>query len=90
MAEDDYILITGSHNLSDLNDNNDINEQAQKEGDASSRLALERQGVFLDIMDDSETAHSSSGAPQDDFSKELQELSGIEIIPNEEDIGTNY
>lgn len=88
MAEDDYILITGSRNLSDLDDNQEIDEQTQKEGDAPSRLALEGQGVFLDIMGDDDTTHVPNTVPHDDFSKELQELSGIEIIPSEE--GADY
>lgn len=78
MKEDDYIIVTGSHNLSD--DKQDEGD-TQQESDVASQHTLEEQGIFLD-QQENETARPEL---QDEFSKKLQEISGIEILPNEDE-----
>lgn len=78
MSSNDYIVITGSHNL---NDDSEDEEDTRKEGEDSSRRALEGQGIFLDQEGD----EPISAEPSDEFSKKLQELGGIEIISNEDE-----
>ncbi len=74
--KDDDILFTESQNLSD--DAPVKNGNNHKETEDASVRALEKHGIFLENED---------GMPQratlpDNFSKELSDIGGIEIIPN--------
>lgn len=78
MKSDNYIIVTGSHNLND--DDQGTGEVANKEKDDSSRRVLEEQGIFLD----QESSEPKNTDPSDEFTKQLQEIGGIEIIKSEE------
>ncbi|MBI5400975.1 MAG: hypothetical protein HZB12_02580 [Candidatus Yonathbacteria bacterium] len=77
MSSDDYIIITESRNMGD--DKGDT-EGIQDEEVDSSRRALEGQGIFLD----QENGEAMNLKPHDEFSKELKEVGGIEIITSGE------
>lgn len=78
-SSDDYIVITESHDLND--DSNDSDVKTQMEGDDVSRRTLEDQGISI-IGED--------GGPEkigdiDQFSRELMDEGGIEIVSGDEE-----
>ena len=77
MSTDDYILVEDGRNDDDPNMGAKIHDEA----DSASRYALEKQGIFLQEKSE-ETVKAES---VEDFSKELQDLSGIEILSNDEE-----
>lgn len=77
---DDYILITESHNLGDgpiLSGTKTNNEDED-----TSLRALENQGISIIQK---EASAAATVEPRDQFSRELMEEGGIEIIPSDED-----
>lgn len=76
--KDDDILFSESRNLSD--DADDTDKAAQKETTAGAINALEKQGIFLEKKVDKPLREE----PHDEFSKELKDIGGIEIIPNDD------
>lgn len=82
MGANDYIIITSSQ---DLNEDQKADEGMTKEEEDSSRHTLEAQGIFLDPEDMGPTPTGT----HDEFSKQLQEIGGIEIIPTENE-DTSY
>lgn len=80
---DNYIIITGSRNLDDDTANSDDSPLvAGGEADDVSLRTLQKQGIFLE-KDDESPVHAK---PLDEFSKELLEQSGIEIVSSEEEV----
>lgn len=75
---DDYILVTGSHNLND--DSGDSDTRAP-EDDETSLHVLERQGIS--ILDEKELPIRTE--PRDQLSRELMDQGGIEIISSDEE-----
>lgn len=81
---DDYIIITGSLNLNDDTANSDDNLiVAGGEAEDASLRTLQKQGIFLE----KDTESPVRAKPLDEFSKELLEQSGIEIVSSEEEVG---
>ncbi len=78
-SSDNYILVTASQNTGDSNDNSDT--KINEEGVDASLRAFENQGVFLE-KDDEIPVHAK---PRDEFSRELLDQSGIEIVSSEEE-----
>lgn len=78
MSTDDYIVITGSHNL---DEDKNIDEAPKTEEGEPSTKTLEKQGIFIDRKD----KESLNVESHDDFSKILQEVSGIEILVSEDE-----
>lgn len=79
---DDYIIITGSRNLDDDTANPAENPPATEvETDDVSLRALQKQGIFLEKSGETPVP----AKPLDEFSKELLEQSGIEIVSSEEE-----
>lgn len=76
MSSNDYIVITGGRNLNEEGEDKNI----RKEEERSSRKALEDQGIFLDERGE----QVLSNEPQDQFSKKLKDIGGIEILSSEE------
>lgn len=77
-SANDDILITESRNLGD--DAAPTNGNAPKESDAASIRALEKQGIFLEKDGDKPI----TAKPRNELSKELEDMGGIEIIPNDD------
>lgn len=77
-SSDKYILIEDSHNLSDDSYNNDDNTPSETEADSED--TLKNQGVFIQNIDVS--ADIVSSKPLTEFSKELFDEAGIEIVPS--------
>lgn len=78
---DDYIIITGSRNLNDDTANPDDRPSAlEGETEDVSLRTLQKQGIFLE----KDTEPPVRAKPLDEFSKELFEQSGIEIVSSEE------
>lgn len=76
---DDYILITGSHNLdAGLSDSD---KKIQEEDDDASLRALESHGITIL----GEIERPVSDKPRDQFSRELMDEGGIEIVSGDED-----
>lgn len=73
----DEILITGSRNLDD--DTNSTDKNISKETDKASKRTLEKEGIFIE----NENAPVEKAKPRDEFSRELEDMSGIEIIPED-------
>ena len=79
MPQSDYIVITGSRNLNDGSSSAD-KEPVDEPEDASLR-ALEGQGIsILEI-----TERPGTTEPRDQFSRELLDEAGIEILHDEEE-----
>lgn len=76
---DDYIIITESHDLDDgpIHSGAEIHEE---EDDASMR-ALEKQGISILSSKD----RPASDEPRDQFSQELMDEGGIEIVSSDEE-----
>lgn len=82
---DDYIIITGSRNLDDDSVNPTENPPAiEAEMDDASLRALQKQGIYLEKSGETPVP----AKPLDEFSKELLEQSGIEIVSSEEEAET--
>lgn len=77
---DDYILITSSQNSDDDTSGSDGVMFDEKELSDASRATMQKQGIFLEK--DEETLPRLK--PFADFSKEIFEQSGIEILKPEE------
>ncbi|MFZ2303728.1 MAG: hypothetical protein WAV98_02990 [Minisyncoccia bacterium] len=82
-SSDDYIIITESHNLDKGPIRSDMKIHEEKD-DASLR-ALEGQGISI-IDDDHNEPHKTSNEPEplDQFSRELMNEGGIEIVTGDE------
>jgi len=78
-SSDDYIVITESHDLND--DSNDLDVKTQMEGDDVSRRTLEDQGISIIGEDDGPEKIGDI----DQFSRELMDEGGIEIVSGDED-----
>lgn len=72
----DDIVITGSRNLDD--DTNNIDKNAPQESERASIRTMEEQGIFIE----NEDKQPQRAKPREEFSRELHDMSGIEIIPN--------
>lgn len=79
-SSNDYIIIEEGKNTSDDAEDSDV-ALVHREADQASLDALEKQGVFLT---QEEANNIDPAEPRDEFSRELQQLSGIEIIADEE------
>lgn len=79
-TSDDYIIVTESHNLDESAEGPDDLSFKKEEAEATSRTAMQKQGIFLEKRKES----PESAGSFDEFSKELLEQSGIEIVPSEE------
>jgi hypothetical protein len=77
-SADKDILFTGSQNLSD--DSAPSTEDLTKEGADASIRALEKQGIFLEGKKD----RPLRTKPREEFTQELQDMGGIEIIPSDD------
>ncbi|MEK7460083.1 MAG: hypothetical protein AAB628_00840 [Patescibacteria group bacterium] len=77
-SSDKYILIEDSRNLGDDSYNND--DSTTSETEAASEDALKSQGIF--IQDTGISADMVSSKPLTEFSKELFDEAGIEIVPS--------
>ncbi|MEK7569263.1 MAG: hypothetical protein AAB497_04130 [Patescibacteria group bacterium] len=78
-SSDEYILITSSQSSGG---DAGISDAKIKEEDPDAALrALEEQGVFLEKDDDTPIRSK----PRDEFSRELLDQSGIEIVSSEEE-----
>lgn len=78
-SSDDYIIIEKGKNTSD--DATDTDANVHDEADEASLKALEKQGIFLAGEKDLPIKNESP----DDFSKELRDLSGIEILSSDDE-----
>ena len=78
-SSDEYILITSSQSSGE--DAGDSGTKIKEEDPDAALRTLEEQGVFLE-GDDDIAVHSK---PRDEFSRELLEQSGIEIVSSEEE-----
>lgn len=79
-TSDDYIIVTESHNLDESAEDPDDLSLKKEEVEATSRTVMQKQGIFLEKSKESPAPAKSF----DEFSKELLEQSGIEIVPSEE------
>lgn len=78
---DDYIIITESHDLDKGPIHSDVEVHEEKE-DASLR-ALEGQGISIITGKDS-NIKDTDAEPLDQFSRELMDEGGIEIVTGDE------
>lgn len=78
-SSDEYILITASQGLDDNTD--DSGTKVKEENPDAALRALEEQGVFLEKDDDIPVRSK----PREEFSRELLDQSGIEIVSSEEE-----
>lgn len=80
---DDYIIITGSRNLDEGSSNSDA--VVHEEGEDASLRALEGQGISI-IGAEHNEPHETSNEPEhlDQFSRELMDEGGIEIVSGDE------
>lgn len=78
-SSDEYILITSSQKLDESADDSDT--KIKEENPDAAIRALEEQGVFLEKDDDTPVR----AKPREEFSRELLDQSGIEIVSSEED-----
>ena len=76
---DDYILVEDAKNLTD--DSTTKTSDTKQENNEDSARTLEAQGIFIES-----STEKSETAPKhlDDFSRELQDIGGIEIVSSEE------
>lgn len=72
------ISITDSHNLDE--ETSPAEKNAPKESEAASTRALEKQGIFLV----NEIEHPERAKPLSEFSRDLAEVGGIEIMPTDD------
>ncbi|MDD5152877.1 MAG: hypothetical protein PHS95_02690 [Candidatus Pacebacteria bacterium] len=77
-SDDSYILIEDSRNLSD--DAADSNPKIEEPKEAPSKT-LENNGIFVEESAKDEEPSSL----KNDFSKELMDQTGVEIIPTKDD-----
>ena len=77
-SKDSYILIEDSRNLDDDVDENNPEKEEPKE--ASSK-ALENSGIFVE---EGESEDEDDSSLKNDFSKELMDQTGVEIIPTDD------
>lgn len=78
MNSSDDIIFEDAKNLSD--DTSDTNTTLSEEEAQSSMQTLVNQGVFLE-----RTKAPALGDNPDNFSAELKDISGIEILPSEDE-----
>lgn len=78
-SSDEYILITASQGSDENTD--DSGAKVKEENPDAALRALEEQGVFLEKDDDTPVR----AKPREEFSRELMDQSGIEIVSSEED-----
>lgn len=78
-SSDEYILITASQGSDE--GANDSGAKIKEENPDAALRALEEQGVFLEKDDDIPVRTK----PREEFSRELLDQSGIEIVSSEED-----
>lgn len=82
-SSDKYIIIEESKNLNDGSSTSDV--EVSKETEADCDVVLNQQGVFIQ----SSTKQDETGATEEtsaQFSKELLDESGIEIVPGKKDV----
>lgn len=80
---DKYIVIEESKNLNDGSFTADV--KVSEESEADCDVVLNQQGVFIQNT----TKQDETGASEktsDQFSKELLDESGIEIVPGKKDV----
>lgn len=78
-SSDEYILITASQGSDENADDSDT--KIKEENPDAALRALEEQGVFLEKDEDTPVRTK----PREEFSRELLDQSGIEIVSSEED-----
>lgn len=78
-SSDEYILIAASQGLDENAD--DSGTKIKEENPDAALRALEEKGVFLE-KDDDTPVHSK---PREEFSREILDQSGIEIVSSEEE-----
>lgn len=76
-SSDNYIVITESHDLNE--EPTDSDQKNQVEGEEASRRTLEGQGISI-IRDNDVSVRTES---LDQFSRELMDEGGIEIVTGE-------
>lgn len=76
-SSNDDILFTESRNMGD-EPSLGAKEKAVKENESASLRTMEKQGIFLETENEPPTR----AEPRDELSKELEDMGGIEIIPN--------
>lgn len=79
-TSDDYIIVTESRNLDENVESPDELALKGEEAEDLSRKVMQKQGIFLE----QDKEQSVSARSLDEFSKELLEESGIEIVPSED------
>lgn len=79
MGSSDYIIITDSHDL----DEGPVHSSAEihEEADDASLRALEKQGIS--VLGNKESPVNAE--PRDQFSRELMDEGGIEIVSSDEE-----
>ena len=82
-ASDDFILVTGSRNLDDGTSSSDTQIPPEEEG--ASQKALEGQGVSILNTTFETPSKPINVEPRDQFSQELFDEGGIEIIADNDD-----
>ena len=78
---DDYIIITGSRNLDEGSSNSDA--VVHEEGEDASLRALEGQGISI-LGEETRQSTNTETEPRDQFSRELMDEGGIEIVTGDE------
>lgn len=78
-SSDEYILITASQGSDE--GTGDSGAKIKEENPDAALRALEEQGVFLEKDDDTPVR----AKPREEFSRELLDQSGIEIVSSEEE-----
>lgn len=79
-TSDDYIIVTESRNLDESAEGPDELTLKGEEAESASRTVMQKQGIFLEKSKETSTPAKSLG----EFSKELLEEGGIEIVPSDE------
>lgn len=78
-SADKYVLITESQNFGE--EESDSKIKTVEESESAALRALEDQGIFIESTVDNPT----QAKPREQFSRELLDQSGIEIVSNEEE-----
>lgn len=78
-SSDDYIIVTESHDLDEGPIRSGV--EIHEEPDDASLRALEDQGISI-LGEDERPVHAE---PRDQFSRELMDEGGIEIVSSDEE-----
>lgn len=75
-SPNDYIIITESQSA----DDSAVQSETTSQEEENAMLTLERQGVSILKKED----RPANDEPRDQFSRELMDEGGIEIVPNDD------